>query len=227
MFVLATQRADFAQDWKPFFLNKGPVSLASSLEGLVDLLSSATPTLVMLDLELPGAREPAQLRSLRKACKDAKLLLAGIHFEPTSELAGLAFGASACIDRSLTPQECEKIIAVVLQGGIWLSNASIPILVNKLQNRPAEQENPGTSSETQPTHTLSNASLSKLTSREREVAKLVSNGASNKTIARQLLITDRTVKAHLTSIFEKLNVPDRLQLALKISASESNSTPFL
>ena len=57
-----------------------------------------------------------------------------------------------------------------------------------------------------------------LTSREIEVLQLIAEGESNKQIARQLLITERTVKAHVTGIFRKLGVGDRLSLALRVSA---------
>jgi two-component system NarL family response regulator len=53
-----------------------------------------------------------------------------------------------------------------------------------------------------------------LTHREREIAALVAHGGSNKQIARRLAITERTVKAHLTEVFRKLGVADRLRLAL-------------
>ena len=56
----------------------------------------------------------------------------------------------------------------------------------------------------------------KLTQREREVANLAANGASNQRIADDCKISERTVKAHLSSVFEKLNVTDRLQLALRV-----------
>lgn len=55
-----------------------------------------------------------------------------------------------------------------------------------------------------------------LTSREQEIALLAANGASNKAIATNCNITERTVKAHLAAIFEKLNLTDRLQLALRV-----------
>ncbi|OYU44779.1 MAG: helix-turn-helix transcriptional regulator [Burkholderiales bacterium PBB4] len=55
-----------------------------------------------------------------------------------------------------------------------------------------------------------------LTSREIEVAELAAHGASNTSIATQCHITERTVKAHLSAVFEKLHVKDRLQLALKV-----------
>lgn len=220
MFVLATDRADFSQDWEILLSKRGDVAIAPSLGDLNNLLLSTCATLVILDLELPGSRDPATLRSLQLACNKAKLMLGGISFEPSSELAGLAVGASACLDKSLPVSECDKIIDVVLQGGIWLSSAGIPALLNKLQNFPAPPQSAPVNITIQPLTGVSGAALSKLTPREREVAQLVSNGANNKTIARQLLITDRTVKAHLTSIFDKLNISDRLQLALRVSARE-------
>jgi DNA-binding NarL/FixJ family response regulator len=55
-----------------------------------------------------------------------------------------------------------------------------------------------------------------LTARELEVAQLAANGASNQAIAANCKITERTVKAHLSAVFEKLNVTDRLQLALRV-----------
>ncbi len=58
--------------------------------------------------------------------------------------------------------------------------------------------------------------LNLLSEREREVARLAASGESNLAIAQALNITERTVKAHLSSCFEKLEVTDRLQLALKV-----------
>jgi two-component system, NarL family, nitrate/nitrite response regulator NarL len=225
MFVVATDSPDFTRDWSNIFNKRGGVAHVRSLDELRALLLSASPTLVMIDLTLPGTRDPSLLRSLQLACKKGKMLLGGIAFEPSSELAGLAVGASACLDVSLPLDECEKIIDVVLQGGIWLSSASIPFLVGKLQNFPASQVTEQKRLISQPSPAIAEEDFRKLTRREREVAQLVSNGANNKTIARQLLITDRTVKAHLTSIFDKLKVSDRLQLALGVSARESAQEP--
>lgn len=59
--------------------------------------------------------------------------------------------------------------------------------------------------------------LAALTQREREVALCVARGESNKEIARKLDLAERTIKAHLTGIFEKLGVRDRLRLALLLN----------
>ncbi len=64
--------------------------------------------------------------------------------------------------------------------------------------------------------------LSTLTGREVEVARAVARGSSNKEIARQLGITERTVKAHIGSVFQKLNARDRLHLALIVNGQRSS-----
>ena len=67
--------------------------------------------------------------------------------------------------------------------------------------------------------------LANLTRREYEIATLVGNGESNKQIARRLDITERTVKAHLTEVFRKLDVADRLKLALIVKGSMTPRDP--
>ncbi|MGM0543950.1 MAG: response regulator transcription factor [Pseudomonadota bacterium] len=71
--------------------------------------------------------------------------------------------------------------------------------------------------------------LEALTQREREVALAVAKGASNKVVARELDITERTVKAHLTAIFAKLDIHDRLQLIIKLTgkgaSAKASETP--
>jgi len=67
-----------------------------------------------------------------------------------------------------------------------------------------------------PQRVESNTDLSELTDRELEVAKLVADGNTNAEIAEQMNITVRTVKAHMTSIFTKTNLRDRVALALAL-----------
>lgn len=217
MFVIATQRADFSRAWEKILKKHGKIQHSDSLEGLLDLLRAHSVRLVVLDLEQPDSRRPAILRSLVQACGSGKLVLGGIKFEPHAELAGLAAGAVACCGPDLPANECKRIVEVILEGGVWLSSAGLPALVERLRNLAAVQN--GIELPASAPATMTDNALGKLTRREREVAELVSSGANNKIIARKLLITDRTVKAHLTAIYDKLNVADRLQLALHVSAA--------
>ena len=102
-----------------------------------------------------------------------------------------------------------KLIAKVVQdGGLWIGESLMQRLVvgvsKSLDGRVQEKR----ASEV---HVLA-----ALTDREREVAEAIAGGASNKDVARLLDISERAVKAHLTTLFNKLGVRDRLQLTIKI-----------
>ncbi len=120
-------------------------------------------------------------------------------------LAAFAASARGYCNSHATPQVLLQIANVVEQGGLWIGES----LMQKLLQVTANTSLPAASPAPQST-----GWAHKLTEREREVAKIVASGASNKEVARALNITERTVKAHLTAILEKLAVRDRLQLAL-------------
>lgn len=104
------------------------------------------------------------------------------------------------------PEKTLKEVRLVAQnGGIWLGNELLQQLIDvttKLTNTTPE---------------YSQAALDKLTKRERQVAIEAAKGLSNKEIARILSITERTVKAHLGKVFSRLEVKDRLHLALMLN----------
>jgi DNA-binding NarL/FixJ family response regulator len=93
---------------------------------------------------------------------------------------------------------------VVDLGQIWVGKSVMQRLVAGSRNMPKPAEEPA------------QAWDAGLTEREREVAVLAANGASNLAIARDCGISERTVKAHLSAVFTKLNLTDRLQLALRV-----------
>lgn len=128
---------------------------------------------------------------------------------PNDQEAMTAFAAAArgYCNSHATAATLQQVAAVVQQGGLWIGESLMQKLVQATAaatpaSSPAASQLPGWAS--------------KLTEREREVAKAVASGASNKEVARNLGITERTVKAHLTAIMDKLGVRDRLQLALLV-----------
>ncbi|MCL2344829.1 MAG: response regulator transcription factor [Desulfobulbus sp.] len=122
-------------------------------------------------------------------------------------LAALAAGAAGCCNSYAAPEVLQQVALVVGNGGLWVGQSllnwivggSARILEQQRQSAPADDWS------------------ALLSERESEVARLVASAASNKEIARQLDISERTVKAHLTSIFDKLGLRDRLQLSLRIN----------
>ncbi len=92
---------------------------------------------------------------------------------------------------------------VVGSGGVWAGQALVQRLLAAVNRIPVAVS--------------TKDPLVMLSGREREVAALAAKGAANKVIARELNITERTVKAHLSSAFDKLHVEDRVQLALLVN----------
>jgi len=99
-------------------------------------------------------------------------------------------------------------VDAVERGEIWIQRKLVDALLATLT----------TMRKSVPRETLFGGRLTTLTPRERQVGELITRGASNKEIASQLNISERTVKAHLTEMFRDLRVSDRLQLALTLSA---------
>lgn len=122
-------------------------------------------------------------------------------------MQAIALGAAGCCNTHSAPEVLRQVALVVSNGGLWVGQSLLRKLVgatsNRLGQHPPEGKNDDWS-----------ASLSE---REVQVAKLVASGSSNREIADQLAIAERTVKAHLTAIFEKLGLRDRLQLSLRVN----------
>lgn len=120
-------------------------------------------------------------------------------------LEALNAGAMGYAHAYSPPAVLKEIRAVISHGGLWLGQQLLKQLIE------ASVKLTGNRSE------LVEELLGRLTSREQEVALHAAKGLSSKEIARLLLITERTVKAHLAKIFERLGVKDRLQLALMLN----------
>jgi DNA-binding NarL/FixJ family response regulator len=120
-------------------------------------------------------------------------------------VAALGTGAHGYCNAYADPEVLKEVAEVVRRGGLWVGESLLSRLLVGLTQRFGEHAagNPGNPDP-----------LSCLSEREREIARRVVRGGSNKEIARELNIAERTVKAHLTVAFEKLGVRDRLQLAL-------------
>ena len=119
----------------------------------------------------------------------------------------ITLGASGCCNSHAAPEVLQQLVLVVENGGLWVGQNLLKEIISSTSRTLVERKNAGGG------HDWS----AQLSSREREVAELVAGGASNREVAEKLSITERTAKAHLTSIFDKLGLRDRLQLSLKIN----------
>lgn len=191
---------------------RGEVFWLVTFVELLARVPGAGKGIAVLDVTTSGYENDSLLKQLKKLNPELKVLLAGAKMPPNKELGALAAGAMGCCSPDLDVEQIRRILNIIEDGGVWISNAALPQLLQRLRSKSAAAE-PAPAAVSQAT----DADLAELTQREREIARMVASGDSNKIIARKLNITDRTVKAHLTTVFQKLNVRDRLQLALYVN----------
>jgi DNA-binding NarL/FixJ family response regulator len=142
----------------------------------------------------------------------AKFLLVGENWSETDQINALVHGAAGYCGQSEPPELLLQAVKSILKGDIWIQRHLVPKVIGTLiqmKSAPAIETNTAKSTE-------ATKLLQSLSGRELDVAKMIRSGESNKSIANALYISERTVKAHLSSTFKKLKVEDRLHLALFI-----------
>lgn len=125
-------------------------------------------------------------------------------------LRALDLGARGYVHTLAAPEVLRQVALVVTNHGIWVGQELLAKVLGGSFKTLQKRYQDGSFQDSE--------HLALLTEREREVALAVARGATNKEVARQLEITERTVKAHLSAIFKKLAVRDRLQLILKLAS---------
>jgi len=144
--------------------------------------------------------------------KSTRFLVIGKDWPESKQINALVHGAAGYCGESEPAKLLLQAVNSVLKGDIWIQRHLVPKVIGalvKMKAEPLKEEKTSDSIE-------SLEKLATLSARERDVANMIRNGDSNKNIASNLGISERTVKAHLTSTFKKLQVGDRLHLALYI-----------
>ncbi len=154
-------------------------------------------------LHLPGDENEALQLVSKLGSRLSSARLVALSDTPSDEqaLALMQHGAVGYCHSHAGPPMLQQVATVVGNQGLWVG----PDLLSRMirASLVAEPQVPGNADQ-----------LKELSAREHQVARSVARGANNKEIAREMDITERTVKAHLSAIFLKLGVRDRLHLAL-------------
>lgn len=151
------------------------------------------------------------LETVRRLSTQCAVVVLANTPQQTDALEALQAGARGYAHALSPVATLQQIATVVTNAGIWVpADLMAQVMGRTWQALNGEQR-------------LQHALLDKLTARERDVALAVVQGASNKQVARALNITERTVKAHLTSIFHKLAITDRMQLMLALTEQTSRN----
>jgi two-component system NarL family response regulator len=180
------------------------------LDTLGDVVFQIKPKVMLLDYDLLGSTDVASLRGISKA---TKIIVIGSDISEESEWQLLKAGVRGCCRSDAEPKLLKQVVMAVHMGELWIRRTLTCRLIDELGRATAKNK----------VYRDSLGMLNKLTQREYDIAVRVKNGESNKLIAKACGITERTVKAHLTEVFNKLGVTDRLNLALVLSADERAS----
>ena len=213
MILLASASSAKLAHWNQDQLGLHPVLTVNELDALKIVLVQIRPQILLLDFDLPGLDGPRGFASMRKLHPATKIIALTGAISDETELALFKTGVRGCCRSDIDPQVLKRIILAVQQGELWIRRALTHRLLDELGV--ISREVTGT---TQTRQTKGNMLLD-LTQREREIAILIGNGENNKQIARRLTIAEGTVKAHLTEIFRKLDITDRLKLALLVTST--------
>ena len=167
----------------------------------VKLVRRLQPDVLMLDHSLPDLSGMEVLRELSKTATSCRVILVGGSLDRGQSLEALQLGARGLVNKNTTTNLVFKSIRTVMKGQYWIGRESISDLIGTLRKGQAPQPK---------------ASKSKfdLTRRELQVVAAVVAGYPNKDIAQRFSLSEHTVKHHLSRIFSKLNVSNRLELAL-------------
>ena len=213
------------QDRKTILISTGETSLASHYTGILnkdyevavcdifteslEQISQTQPAVLLLDPgHVDGDLNKAAAGILSKNPALRIILVENDSME-INQHALFKTGVHGFCKNDISATLLCKAVQLVLEGEYWIQRKLITQVISELaQNADAMVFNPDG-----PDDSL----ISTLTPRELQVARMVHMGGNNKVIARQLDISERTVKAHLSAIFRKLDIENRLHLALFFS----------
>jgi len=179
------------------------VAEAGTIAEAIEAAVNHHPDVVVLDLDLGHESGLDCVPELRRAAPEARVLvLTGIRDTAVHHQA-VRLGAAGLLEKERAPELLLLAIERVHAGESWLDRATTATLLAEYAGgRTAKAPDPD------------QARIASLSDRERQVVDLVMKGLRNKEIAQRLFISEATVRHHLTSIFEKLDVPDRLALTI-------------
>ena len=199
MFVIASADSQALDLWRAW-LGTHTVVEIRSLDALPECVMRLRPQLILLDIRLQRAGMVRDLGQLLREHQETRIVVLGTNCSEELELALFRAGVRGVCAADLGQELLLKVVSSILAGELWMRRSLVSKLLDSL------------TTDTAATGTTGRFAI--LTPREVEITHLIGKGESNKYIARYLAITERTVKSHLTTIFRKIGVVDRVKLAL-------------
>lgn len=197
--MIVTQHAILGEGIKKILQSSKEITVVGSSAEVAEALSiikDCKTDVMLIDLDMFKQGHMKLLNYLKANQISVKVLLLVDQFEEQAILGLLSSGIYGYLTKWTSSDDMIKAIKVVNDGEMWVGRQ----VISNLINRPLHAE----------------ICEDRLSSREEEIAKSITQGYSNKEIAAKLFICEKTVKCHVTNIFKKLGVNSRLKVALQL-----------
>lgn len=165
----------------------------------VELVRQLEPDIVLMDLVMPKLDGISATKQIKSLDLPVKVIALTSFTEDDKVFPAIQAGASSYLLKDVSPDELVEAIRGVQRGEARLH----PDIARKLMEQVVGQASPSRE-----------ANLVEITERERDVVRLIARGCSNQEIADQLVISEKTVKTHVSNVLSKLHLKDRTQLAI-------------
>jgi len=172
------------------------VGEATSGEEALKLARELLPDVVLLDISMPGWNGLVTAERISTACPASAIVMLTVSEDKDKLLAAFKSGARAYVLKGVSPQELASVIRSSARGDVYVSpSLAVEMLVSLTRGHAPD-------------------SLQELTSREREILRLIGKGLTNREIGAQIFLSEKTIKHHVTNILQKLQVRSRVEAAL-------------
>ena len=176
------------------------VGEADDVQPAIDLIASVVPDVVLLDVHLPGGGGQAVVQAIKASHPSVRFLALSASDAPEDVIAVIRAGARGYVTKTISTAELADAIRRVAAGDAVFSHRLAGFVLDAFSAAPADVK-PSFDPE-----------LDQLTSREREVLRLIAQGYTYKEIASELYISIKTVESHVSSVLRKLQLSTRHQL---------------
>ena len=180
------------------------VGEADDVQPAIDLIASVQPDVVLLDVHLPGGGGQAVIQAIKPLFPSVRFLALSASDAPEDVIAVIRAGARGYVTKTISTAELADAIKRVAAGDAVFSHRLAGFVLDAFA---ASSGSSG--SDVKPSF---DPELDQLTSREREVLRLIAQGYTYKEIARELYISVKTVESHVSSVLRKLQLSSRHQL---------------
>ena len=175
---------------------------ADSAEKAYEIVKNNKIDVIIMDLGLPEIDGITAIQEIKSIRPDIKFVVLTSHNDKKDVLNSLKAGAQAYCSKEIKLPRLIEVVNSVLEGASWFDPSISNIVL-------------GAVTTTQTNDCTDDKNKYNLTTRERQILKLITEGYANSEIAKQLYVSINTTKVHVASILQKLEVDDRLQAAIK------------